>query len=178
MRSPLTFALAATVLVGALASPAAAQLGSMDLGLGGGPSFPAQRFNDEGDSGYHLQGSLGLQAPLLPVGLRADVLWQSFPDDLEGDFRQLAGFISATAALPSPVIRPYGIAGLGYVRHDVPDVDHGDHVHGGGDDNDVGFQVGAGLRLGLLGLSGFVEARYMDMGEDYAAVPITVGFLF
>ena len=170
-------AVPALAAAAALAAPAPASA-QLELGVGGGPSFPSQRLNDEADPGWHAQGSLWLGVPVLPVGLRGDVLWQTFPDDVNGDFRQLAGFASAVAELPSPVIRPYGLVGVGLVKHTGPGEDHPGHVHVDEDDTDVGFQVGAGVRLGLLGLNAFAEARWVDMGEDHAGVPLTVGIVF
>lgn len=183
MRAPhfsrlVAAALGATVLAVALPAAASAQLPGLDVGIGGGVGFPGQTFNDEADRGYNLQGSIWLRLPVLPVGVRGDVSWQTFPDELDGDFRHLGAFANATAELPSLVIHPYGLAGIGFVRHTVPDVDHGAHLHAGDGDSDFSFQIGGGVRLSLLGLGAFAEIRYMDMGEDYAAVPLTVGVVF
>jgi hypothetical protein len=169
--------LAALALLVALSVPATADA-QMRFGLGAGPSFPLDHLAEQAGTGFHLQGSVGLDLPLLPIGARADVLWQQFPDNHDGSFTNLGGLLNATVALPLPLARPYLIGGVGLMQHEAPEEDHGDHTHEGEGGTEFAFGVGAGLQLRLFGLGGFVEARYLDWGHGNSAVPVTIGLSF
>lgn len=171
----------AAVLVAALAlfaAPAEAQLRPWEISIAGGPSTPVGDFSDVAGTGYHVQGSIGFGIPLFPVGLRADVLWQELPDDIDGNFRQIGGIANATLGMPLILIEPYVLGGVGMFSVSEPDADHGDHTHAEGSETTTGFNVGAGLEAGLLGLKGFIEARYLDAGNGFRTIPITVGIRF
>jgi opacity protein-like surface antigen len=170
-------ALSACVLVAA-AIPAAADA-QVRVGLGGGPAFPLDHLADEATTGFHVQGSLGLELPLLPFGVRADGLWQRYPADHEGSFNGIGGLLNATVRLPMmPVARPYLVGGVGAMRYKEPEIDHGDHAHGGESETEFAFGVGAGVGIRLLGLGGFMEARYLDWGHGNRAIPVTLGITF
>lgn len=171
---------AAALALGALALPAAAsaQFLPVSVGVSAGPSFPTGHFAEEAGTGFNVQGSLGLDVPALPVGLRADLLWQRFPDEHEGSFTEVGGLLNATAGLPLPLARPYVVGGVGLVHHDAPEEEHGDHVHEGESGSSFAFNVGAGVQLSLLGLSGVLEARYLDAGEDHRSFPVSFGVRF
>lgn len=164
----------------ALALPAAAdaQFPGVRLGVAGGPSFPLGDLADEANAGFHVRGGLGLEIPLLPLGVRADVIWQRFPDVESGNFTQLGGLLNATWRMPMPLARPYLVGGAGLMRHEEPDVDHVDHAHESGTSTEFAFAVGGGLELRLIGLGAFLEARYLDWGQGHRAVPVTIGITF
>lgn len=172
----LAILLAALALVSP-ALPASAQLRPFTIGIAGGPSTPMGDFGDEAGTGYHVQGSLGLSIPLLPVGVRADVLWQDFPDEAGGAFTDVGAMVNATLGIPLLIARPYLLGGVGLFRQSSPDAAHGGHAHAGGTENVTGFAVGAGLEVSLLGLGGAVEARYLH-SEERRSVPISVGIRF
>jgi opacity protein-like surface antigen len=169
---------AASLLSLALAGTAAAQIPGVSLGLAGGPSFPLGDFGNEADTGFHLRGSLGLEIPLIPLGARADVIWQRFPDEHAGNFTQLGGLLNATWRLPFPVASPYLIGGAGLMRHSEPETDHGDHAHIGETRTEFAYGLGGGVQLRLLVFGAFVEARYLDWGHGNRAIPLTVGITF
>jgi hypothetical protein len=162
-----------------LAAPASAAA-QVSFGVGGGPITALGDFSNEVGTGWHAQASLSVGVPLLPVGGRADLLYQRFPDVEGGSFQQLGGLANATVGLPLPlvVISPYAIGGVGAFRHSGPDEDHGDHVHEGEDGTAAAWNVGAGVRLGLPGISASLEARYLDAGNGVRSVPVTVGIRF
>jgi opacity protein-like surface antigen len=164
----------------ALALPAAAEAQSpgVRLGIAGGPSFPLDDLAEEASTGFHLRGGLGVELPLLPLGVRADVIWQQFPDVESGHFTQLGGLLNATWRMPMALVRPYLVGGAGLMRHEEPEVDHGDHAHEGGTSTDFAFAVGGGLELRLIGLGAFLEARYLDWGHGHRAIPLTIGITF
>jgi hypothetical protein len=161
----------------ALPAGAEAQFPGVRLGFAGGPSFPLGDLADEANTGFHLRGGLGLEIPLLPLGVRADVIWQQFPDQISGNFTQLGGLLNATWRMPMPLVRPYLVGGAGLMRHEEPDVDHGGHAHEGETSTEFAFAVG-GFELRLIGLGAFLEARYLDWGGGHRAIPVTLGITF
>lgn len=176
MRSR-TMVLAAALALAALPAAAPAQVG---LSFGGGPSTPLGEFGDEAETGWNARASLHVGVPLFPVGFRGDAVYQQFSDEAGGTFRQAGGLANATVGLPLPlvVISPYAIGGVGAFRHTAPEEDHGDHAHEGESGTAAAWNVGAGVRLGLPGISASLEARYLDAGNGFRSVPVTVGIRF
>lgn len=169
-----------TLMFAAMALPSAtsAQARPFSIGISGGPNLPVGRFADEVGTGFHVQGSLGFTPRLLPVGVRADLLYQSFPDEHSGSFTEIGGMLNALLGLPLPLARPYAIGGVGLINHNEPDVQHGGHTHTGENHTTFGFNVGAGVQFGFLGLTGVMEARYLDAGEDHRSIPLSFGIRF
>lgn len=170
------FAAAVAMLGIAVATPAEAQLRPWEISIAGGPSFPMSDLKDQADTGYHVEGSVGFDVPMLPFGIRADAFWQEFPDSDDGWFRQIGGILNATAGVPMAVIQPYVLAGVGYLRTETPN--ELDDAESG-----VGVNAGAGIDFPFMGLGGFLEARYMNLlGSDevkmYRSIPVTVGIRF
>jgi hypothetical protein len=178
MRKTFAALAAAGMLVLGGPTAATAQIPGIDIGFAGGPTYPLGSLGDEASTGFHLRGSFGLEVPLLPIGARADLLWQRFPYPEDGAVTTLGGLLNGTLRMPLPLVRPYLIGGVGYMRHDEPETQHGDHAHAGETYTDFAFAVGAGIGLRLLGFGGFVEARYLDWGHGNRSVPLTLGFTF
>lgn len=163
-------AVAATA-VALLGTPAEAQLRPWEISIGGGPTTGTGNLGDVTETGYHVQGSVGLGIPLFPVGVRADLLWQELPvQGGHGDFRHIGGIANATLGMPLILIEPYVLAGVGMFRLS--------HSEGGEAETSNGFAVGAGIEGGLFGLKAFGEIRYLDAGHDHTTIPITVGIRF
>lgn len=125
-----------------------------------------------------MQASVGFAPPLLPVGVRADLLWQEYPDEHEGTFREVGGLANAVVTLPLAVARPYLLGGAGVVRHSAPEEDHGGHVHEGESGTSAAFAVGGGVEFPFLGLSGVLEARYLVAGREHRGIPVSFGIRF
>jgi opacity protein-like surface antigen len=179
MRKSLLFSALTMVMTAALAAPAEAQVRAYTIGISGGPSIPlGSEFREEARTGYHVQGSVGFAPAALPVGIRADLLWQVFPDAHAGSFRQIGGFANALVGVPFGPARPYLLGGVGVVNHTPPDEDHGDHAHEGESETNFAFALGGGLEFPFLGLTGVLEARFMDAGGDHRGVPISFGIRF
>lgn len=178
MKRMLGLGFLALALAAFTAAPAAAQLRPWEISIAGGPSIPTGSFSDEAGTGYHVQGSVGFGIPLFPVGLRADLLWQEFPDETSGFFREIGGIANATLGMPLLLIEPYVLGGVGVFSHSAPDELHLGHEHAGEEGTTMGFNVGAGLEFGLMGLKGFGEVRYLDAGESHRSIPVTVGIRF
>lgn len=176
MRHRIATVLAPCILALALPLSADAQLPGLRLGVAGGPSFPIGSLSDEAGTGFHLRGSLGVEIPLLPLGVRGDLLWQRFSHDVSGNFDGLAGMINATWRLPFPIIQPYLIGGGGLLRYDEPDL-VANGTQQGEDGTNFVLGAGAGVQLRLLRFGAFAEARYLDWGR-HRAIPVTLGVTF
>lgn len=156
-----------------------AQQRPVTFGISGGPSFPlGSEFSDEAGTGYHVQGSIGFTPAALPVGLRADVLWQEFPDEHDGTFREIGALLNAIAGAPFGSARGYVLAGAGVVNHSPPEEAHGDHAHEGEGETTFAWAGGAGVEFPFLGLGGVIEVRYLAAGAGHAAVPVSFGIRF
>lgn len=167
--------LAALSLLVALSLPASANA-QTGFALGAGPSFPLDELGGVTNNGFHLQGSLGLQVPLLPVGARADVMWHHFPSDVGNAINAYGGMLNGTLRLPMPIVRPYLIGGVGLMHQ--ADEPHGNHIDEGEGGTEFAFGIGAGAQLRLLLFRAFIEARYLDWGHGGSAIPVTIGVSF
>ena len=84
-----------------------------------------------------------LTLPVIPLGIRADALL--IGNKLDPDY--LSYNVNAVAVMQLPFIQPYGIAGRGrYVL--APDAP-----------KEMGWNYGAGVRVGVARLGAFVEMR-------------------
>lgn len=175
--------LSAVLMAGIWHGTAEAQIRPWEVSIAGGPSIPQGDFAEEAGTGYHVQGSVGMNVPLLPFGVRADVLWQELQDEESEWFRQIGGALNATFAIPVPVIEPYALAGVSYMRTEAPDELHVGHTHAGDGENLLGVHAGAGVEFPFMGLRGFIEGRYLNLlgGDDakrFQSIPVTVGIRF
>lgn len=174
MKKAIVLGLMAAVTAVAQAAPAAGQSPLM-ISIAGGPSFPVGDLAETVETGYHVQGSAGFSIPLFPVALRADLLWQEFPDDGEWSLRQIGGFVNGSIGIPMMIVRPYVIGGVGLVNNDLgEDVTPSDEES----ETEFGWAAGGGIDFGFVGLTGFLEARYMGAGAGRQAVPVSVGIRF
>ncbi|MEX2582700.1 MAG: outer membrane beta-barrel protein [Gemmatimonadota bacterium] len=183
MRNETFVLLAAVIAASAIPSAADAQLRPWQISLAGGPSFVTGHLAEDAGTGYHVQGSVGFDVPLLPFGVRADAFWQELPDVEDAWFRQIGGLLSGVFQVPLIVIQPYVLAGAGVIRTEAPDEAHEGHTHIGEPETTVGFNAGAGVEFPFAGLSGFLEARYINAfgsgnATNYQSIPVTVGVRF
>jgi hypothetical protein len=172
--------LALAVVAGALPEQVTAQVRPFTVGISAGPSLARGHLAEEAGTGYHVQGSLGFTVPALPLGLRADLLWQELPDEHSGQFRQIGGLINGTFGLPLPMARPYALIGAGVISTTEPEVDHGGHSHASERHTGVGFNAGVGIEFPFLGLGGVLEARVLNLlgDTDHQSIPISFGIRF
>ena len=146
------------------------------LSVAGGPSFPVSHLADEMNTGFNVLVGAGLSVPVLPVGLRVDGMLNQFPEaGHDGNFRVISGSVNAILDIPMVVARPYIIGGLGvYNSRFTDDHDHGDE----GSTTNLGANIGAGVRVGLQGISVFAETRLHNIfseGEQARFIPLSVG---
>jgi hypothetical protein len=114
---------------------------------------------------------------MLPIGLVAEGMWSRWDHESLDDTNAtiLNGALNAVINIPTPGFSPYLIGGVGYynLKQSMPtgDVDF----------NDFGINIGAGVKLGLPGLSVFGEARLhnvMTEGESTRFIPVSLGVRF
>lgn len=202
IRRPIAAAAVAMLASAAGARPAVAQLPGISLGASIGANVPRGRFDASTKTGLVANGMATLRLSHA-LGIRAEALWSRsdldsplirqigskvLPPggyrDVSGNVNLIGGLADVVLSTGSSFVRPYVIAGVGvYHRRVAQDlagtIDEFRHLslH----DDDVGYNGGVGLRLSLLKLSAFVEARYHSVGtspDRTNFVPVTVGVMF
>jgi len=175
--------------------------GGFGLGAGLGANVPVADYDDATKLGLVVNGFAELR-PTQSVALRAELFWSRSDIDnplvreagsvsLGGEFRNATGdvdLVGASAAVLVPlrqgIVQPYLIGGAGVFRRRVAQ-----DVVGAAEefrdlrrsDTDVGFNGGIGLRLSLVGVSAFAEARYYSVatpGTRTTFVPVRGGLCF
>lgn len=125
-----------------LTETAQAQTGlSLWAGIGGSREAGVSTFAKDAKQ-------LGAQVtlPVIPLGVRADALLLG--SELDADY--LSYNVNAVAAMPLPLVQPYGIVGRGR------------YVVAPGAPKEMGWNYGAGVRVGVSRLGAFVEMRRHD----------------
>ncbi|HEY2065314.1 MAG TPA: hypothetical protein VGG84_05105 [Gemmatimonadaceae bacterium] len=164
---------------------------STSIFVSGGLSMPVSDLSDQVNSGYNLNLGLNVGAPIVPVGARVELGYNSFDGKSGGFFgggtaRIISGTANAILNLGPTSAAPYLIGGLGIYNF------HGSTTFttlsgtttASSDNTKAGVNVGGGLRFPLGGISTFLEARYHVMLGDKADftnsqfIPITFGIQF
>ena len=190
MRRLLVGAIAAGALCAAIAERAHAQTFSLlKFGFAVGPSFPVGELGDVVSTGFNARGIVGLGAPGLPVGLRAELTYDWFPIQrdamqrtcsvfgfqctISGNVGILSGALNGVYAFPVTTrARPYVVGGVG-VYHQRFNADISSENGGTGgpaqldevDDSQTraGLNVGAGFRYDIRRWNVFSEARFVNV---------------
>ena len=180
IRRTLRLAAAAVALTAGAATAAHAQ-SPIKLGIAGGVALPVGDRADVNEAGYNGTVTLALNAPLIPVGLRVDGMFNRLNAKDDAPAPAAALDVSSVNAnitytlLPLPIARLYLIGGAGYYSTEFRDTNF--ETQG-----KLGYNGGAGVRFGTGGAQLFVEARYHRVNLDDDAkldfVPVTIGFLF
>jgi hypothetical protein len=126
------------------------------------------------DVGYHVGGLIQLDPIALPVGFRVDGVMNqfNFPGGKTRIFDVSANLLYAM--IPTPRIKPYVIAGLGFYGSRVTDSSELGS-------NDVGINAGAGVKFNLMVVNGFVDARFHHIFSDGGGtgfIPLSIGITF
>ena len=175
-------ALASLLLLAAPIQFAKAQFTS--LGVAAGASIPTGDYKDVVKTGYNGYLTLDIHAPLSPVGLRLDGMFNSL--DVSGNAistSEKAQIWAATANIvihPTDLVvaHPYLIGGLGYYHASFTGQPFGFSVPA---ENKMGFNAGAGVAIPLTGFRAFVEDRYHQLlGSDQHVhfIPVSFGVSF
>lgn len=172
--------------------------------VGAGGSLALDRAGNALGNGLNVLAGLTLHSGALPFGVRVAVSGQHFPAQtgrvdrtttVTGGFAQLLGaHLGATLGVPTGVVRPYAVAGVGYYgfrsRRNVEQAVAGNattFTPVRQSETAWGVSGGVGVRGGVYGLKVFVEARLDDVftgdGGAFGAtqlrvIPVTAGFAF
>lgn len=131
-----------SVLLAGASTAAGAQTGlSLWAGVGGSRDTGVSTFPKDAK-----QLGAQLTLPVIPLGVRADALL--IGNKLETG--NLSYNVNAVAVLPLPLVQPYGIVGRGR------------YVLAPGAPKAMGWNYGAGVRVGLSRIGAFVEMRRHD----------------
>ena len=172
----------ATIALVAAPRASQAQFGLVkpfQLGIAGGATQPMSDLKDGANMGYNGTVALGINVPLIPLGLRVDGAYNQFGE--KAGVGAKLHVISATGnlvyKLPSIGISPYVIGGAGYYMSTTTTPSSADIK-----DKNFGWNAGAGINLPLSVFKAFVEARYnsvsLDGGAKMEFVPVTFGIMF
>lgn len=175
IRATLRAAAAAALLTAAAAGTAEAQLPSpIKFNVRAGVSNPTGDLRDGVNTGFTVGGGLTLRAPLFPVAARVDGDYNRMAPEV-GDGNLSIWSVTANAQLSPGLIPVYIVGGAGYYGLD----------NGESNATKLGVNGGAGIRLPLLVMSAFVEARYHHVfadaetfGGSWNYLPIVVGIEF
>ena len=132
--------LTSALLVGT-AGTATAQGISLWAGVGGSREAGVSTFPKDAK-----QLGAQLTLPVIPLGVRADALMLGNKLDTDN----ISYNVNAVAVMQLPVVQPYGIVGRGryVIAPDTP--------------KEIGWNYGAGVRVGLGRLGAFLEMRKHD----------------
>ncbi len=176
MKLALTLTVMA-VAAGALRAPAASAQSiphPFRFGTAAGMSVPSRGGSSALETGFHMAGMLGFKPPVLPLGLRAELMYHRFGlKGVGGNSNVFAGLINATYDVsPSPLITPYLITGVGVYHTSLSGAAEAEQT------THLGLNAGTGLRFDLPGVSPFVEARYHFVRGGTDLVPFAFGVRF
>lgn len=162
-------------------------------GVSAGAAIPTGDLADGMNTGYNLSGQLTAHAPLLPLSLRLEASYSKFSapnSSLSGGFSDagmrslgFTGNLVYSLPIPSVIIHPYAIGGLG-LYNDKPQLT-ANGVTESVNENELGYNGGVGVEVPLSRISVFAEARYHHVrvghklgGGSISYVPITFGITF
>ncbi len=169
----------------------------ISIGISGGVAIPSGGLANGTsggftgvNTGYNVTGSLALALPVLPFEVRGDVAYNGFgsknfifpADEGQSSYNADVRVLGFTAnivypfPIPTPLIRPYVIGGIGEYNVRISP-----STGASTSQSDFGYNLGAGVKLSLVGFNLFAEARYHHVNENQgstAFTPITVGVMF
>lgn len=179
MRFTKVLAVAAMTVATAATSGAqgVSAMKPISIGVSGGASIPTGDLSSVANTGWNLNGHVGLAAPTLPVSFRGDVGYNNWGAKNGGSLHMWNLTGNAVLTIPNPTgVSPYIIGGLGAYKP-------GFSYQGVSSSSswDFGFNAGAGVNLPLSGFDTFIEAKYVRVntnGGSSQFVPITFGVMF
>ena len=166
----------------ALVAPFTMAQAQLKFGIGAGASLPGGDMKDGLETGYHLMATAGIQPPLAPVGFRVDGSFNEFNQKSPATEKTRIMGLTANAVLSMPgavVLSPYAIGGVGMYNSKSTGA-------GSESSNDMGVNIGAGIKFGLAGFSAFGEIRWhkifpeevLGVKPNVSYIPITFGIIF
>jgi Outer membrane protein beta-barrel domain len=181
----LRVVLSAAVLGICCASFAGAQGATgLHFGISGGLALPRGDRGEFLDNGWHGQVLAVWNLPIVPVGLRADVLYARMDNDEQltgerGGTDVFGGTANAVLGFQFPLVKPYVLGGIGRYRLESSHRS----AHGSTEETDEanGWNAGAGVSISLRKINLIFEARYHNVaadGGDFEFVPVSIGLVF
>ena len=176
----------ALVIVSPLAGGQAQISNPLKFTLFGGGALPSGKTSDLVKTGYTVGGALDFKLPLMPIGVRGEVLYSSFdakglsPTGANADATEFGANLNGVMwiALPTAgLVRPYLTAGPSYSRLELSPTGG----PGSTTANRWGFNAGGGVQLSLGELGVRFDARYRRISTDndaFTYIPVTVGITF
>lgn len=163
---------------------AGAQAGATHFNIAAGPTAVVGTFGDRTDVGYHLLVGVGMAPIGSPLSFRVEGMYNEFNEKFSSNTARVSGLTGSAVYEVSHAAQGmslYGIGGFGYY-HTAETID----VFGSGGsgtvdatDNNVGYNIGGGVRFPIGTFSAYFEARYHAVtNTDVHIVPITFGLLF
>jgi hypothetical protein len=164
----------------ALVTPVAVSQAQLSFGIGAGASVPTGDTKPYTATGYHLMATAGIHPPLAPVGFRVDGMFHEFdakPATADTKIRVMGATANAVLSMPGAIVlSPYVIGGVGTYNYKVKTPTTSSDM------NELGVNIGAGIKFGLAGFGAFGEVRYhaiMNDGTDKIRfIPVTFGIMF
>jgi hypothetical protein len=154
------------------------------VGVGGGVAIPAGKLRNTQKTGYNGTVTLAIGVSELPVGVRFDGIYNTFPlrsitagTSTSSDLRIIGALGNLIFAFSGTSAKPYVVFGGGYYGVKV-------NAPGAKTENNFGFNAGLGATLGVGPLAMFFESRYHSISRTAANggviqfIPITVGLMF
>jgi hypothetical protein len=168
------------------------------LMIGGGMTVPTGDFEKSHDMGVHAQGALLINLGGLPIKIRPELTFTRFKikeivvpglptAGVEGTSQMIGGLGNIELGMGMGPIRPYVFGGLGMINFKTTiDAASGSAESESASKTEFAIDGGAGIRLKLGALEGFIEGRlhnvYTDQGalnyKDVRTIPVTFGFIF
>ena len=185
-RSSSRQSLLAVALMLVAAIPVRAQL-SYTIGANAGLVVPTGDLSQIASSGYTIAATLGMHAPLTPIGLRVEGSFTDLPykNNVSGGgnhriygFALDAAYNLGTASANGGLYLTGGLGYFGWRAADVPT------IFGTSSSEttwDLGLNAGLGYYLPLSGFTMYFEGRYRKIfSSDFnqGMFPITVGITF
>jgi hypothetical protein len=168
------------------------------LMIGGGMTVPTGEFEKSHDLGVHAQGALLINLGGLPIKIRPELTFTRFNlKDIElpglptapvgGTSQMIGGLGNIELGMGMGPLRPYVFAGVGMINFKTTtDANDGSSESESASKTEFAVDGGAGIRLKLGALEGFIEGRvnnvYTDKGalnyRDVRTIPVTFGLIF
>ena len=152
------------------------------IGVAAGATFPVSDFKDIAKTGYNAYLTLDVHAPLSPVSLRIDGMFNELDAADNSGFSKSHVWAGTANVVFHPtdllVAHPYVIAGLGYYHTTTSGAPLGLSDFS---ENKFGINGGVGVAIPLTGFRAFVEARYhhvLDSDAHVRMIPISFGVVF
>ena len=169
----------AVLAAGAMLVGSNLQAQAPQMGLGIGLTMPTGNYGDVASSGFHVLGNVAFKLGPSPLKVRADLSYHrtGLEGGIDGNSSLIGGMANLVYTVPSPVIKPYFLAGVGYFSEKFSGL--GQSESG----SSFAYGAGAGLNFGLAVASMFVEVKYLSIASNDTfnkanVLPITIGLRF